>query len=76
MKKPIIALLIAFCLSSTLSADVYIKTVTRVDPIEAMGQSIPARESVSEQWISDDFYYLETGEGLPIFLIPGKTSST
>jgi len=83
-EKPIIALLIAFCLSSTLSADVYIKTVTRVDPIEAMGQSIPARESVSEQWISDDFYYLETGEGFAylfdsrqdiIYLIAHRTKS-
>ena len=63
MKRPIIFLLLALSLTARLSADVYIKTVTRVEAIEAMGQNIPARESVSEQWISDDFYFVETGEG-------------
>ncbi len=63
MKKLLLAILSVICLSIGLSADVYIKMVTRVDPFEAMGQSLPARESVSEQWISDDFYFVETGEG-------------
>ncbi|MDI6698324.1 MAG: hypothetical protein QME85_05240 [Candidatus Saccharicenans sp.] len=84
MKRPIIFLLLALSLTARLSADVYIKTVTRVEAIEAMGQNIPARESVSEQWISDDFYFVETGEGFAylfdsrqglVYLISHRTKS-
>ncbi len=84
MKRLAMVIVLATCLTATLSADVYIKTLTRVDPINAMGQSIPARESVSEQWISDDFYFVASGEGLAylfdlrknvIYLIAHRTKS-
>lgn len=84
MKRLIMVIVLVTCLTATLSADVYIKTLTRVDPINALGQSIPARESASEQWISDDFYLVETGEGLAylfdsrqnlIYLIAHRTKS-
>lgn len=64
MKKLMMIILLSIVLSAALLADVYIKTVTKVDPINAMGQSIPARETISEQWISDEFYYVNTGEGI------------
>lgn len=84
MKKLMIIILLSIVLSAALSADVYIKTVTKADPINTMGQSIPARESTSEQWISDDFYFVETGTGLAylydfrqnlIYLISHRTKS-
>ncbi|MCX8159759.1 MAG: hypothetical protein N3G18_02355 [Candidatus Saccharicenans sp.] len=84
MKRMITIILLVAGLSLALYADVYIKTVTKVDPINAMGQSIPARESVSEQWISDDFYFVETGAGFAylfdsrqnlIYLIAHRTKS-
>lgn len=84
MKRLIITTILMICLSAALSADVYIRTVTRVDPIIAMGQNMPARESVSEQWISDYFYFVQTGEGFAylfdsrqnlIYLIAHRTKS-
>lgn len=84
MKKLMMIIILSIILSAALSADVYIKTVTNVDPINAMGQSIPARESISEQWISDDFCFAETGTGLAylydlrqnlIYLISHRTKS-
>lgn len=84
MKRLILSILLVIGLSAALSADVYIKTVTKVDPINTMGQNIPARESVSEQWISDDFYLVETGEGFSylfdsrqglVYLIAHRTKS-
>lgn len=84
MKRIIVIIVLSIVLSAALSADIYIKTVTQVDPINAMGQSIPARESISEQWISDDFYFVETGTGLAylydskqnlIYLISHRTKS-
>jgi hypothetical protein len=63
MKK--IALTVAFILILVLgvSADIYIKTRVNVDPINAYGQSIPAKETYTEQWVGDDFY-LASSEGL------------
>jgi len=84
MKKTIIAFLTWLFLSLPLSADVYLKTITKVDPIDAFGQKIPAREIISEQWIGDDFYYLFSGEGLSylydlknntIYLLSHRTKS-
>lgn len=84
MKKLMMIVLTMALLATALPADVYIKTVNHVDPINAMGQSVPARDSVSEQWVSDDYYYLDTGEGFSylydikknlIFLISHRTKS-
>ncbi|MCR4396266.1 MAG: hypothetical protein NUW07_05990 [Candidatus Saccharicenans sp.] len=84
MKRMVILALALVFLATALPADVYIKTINHVDPINAMGQSFPARDTVSEQWISDDFYYLDTGEGFSylydikkniIYLISHRTKS-
>ncbi|MGQ9800230.1 MAG: hypothetical protein ACUVRL_00975 [Candidatus Saccharicenans sp.] len=84
MKKLMMMALAVVLLATALSADVYIKTVSHVDPINAMGQSLPARDTVSEQWVSDDYYYLDTGEGFSylydirknlIYLISHRTKS-
>lgn len=84
MKKLMMMALAVILLAMNLSADVYIKTITHVDPINAMGQSLPARDSVSEQWVRDDYYYFDTGEGLSylydikkniIYLISHRTKS-
>ncbi len=54
MKKlsAVIAIVLAFAIA--LNADVYIKSKTHTDPISMMGQSQPAKDGVTEQWISDD----------------------
>ncbi|MDD8020209.1 MAG: hypothetical protein PHU81_03350 [Acidobacteriota bacterium] len=52
MKKTFLWLLTILLLTSTLSADIYIKTKINIDPVNALGQSSPARETFSEQWIS------------------------
>lgn len=64
MKKLLSAIMFLALLTTALSADVYIKTRINVEPINAFGQSIPARETISEQWISDEFYYVNTGESI------------
>lgn len=35
------------------SADIYIKSKTHTDPVSAAGQTQPAKDTVSEQWIGD-----------------------
>lgn len=56
MKKLIAVFAVLFVASLSLSADVYIKTKTHQDAMSMMGQSTPARDSVSEQWIGDDLF--------------------
>jgi hypothetical protein len=63
MKKLILTVLIMIITTVYVEADVFIKTLTRAEPINAFGQSIPARETFSEQWISDNFYYIKSEEG-------------
>jgi hypothetical protein len=84
MKKVFLTILVMTITAISVKADVFIKTVTRVDPINAFGQSIPAKETFSEQWICDDFYYLKAGEGFSylydlkkntIYLIAHRTRS-
>ncbi|MBP6909862.1 MAG: hypothetical protein KBC18_05465 [Candidatus Saccharicenans sp.] len=63
MKKTALFFLAVLLLVSTLTADIYIKTRINVDPINAMGQSLPAKETFSEQWISNDLTVI-SGQGL------------
>jgi len=67
MKKLILTAVIILSLALALSADVYLKTRVTTDPITAYGQTIPARELYTEQWISDDFY-LNSSESLTYLL--------
>jgi hypothetical protein len=54
MKKLTLSLALILLATLTLSADVYIKSKTHADAMNVMGQSTPARDGVSEQWIGDD----------------------
>jgi hypothetical protein len=54
MKKLIAVLSVVLAASLSLSADVYIKSTTHQDAMTVMGQTTPAKDSVSEQWIGDD----------------------
>jgi len=56
MKKFIAVFALLFVASLSLSADVYIKTKTHADAMNVMGQSTPASDSISEQWIGDDLF--------------------
>ncbi|MBC7362357.1 MAG: hypothetical protein H5U06_08765 [Candidatus Aminicenantes bacterium] len=61
MKKIFLTGILILLLFMSLSADIYIKTRVNVDPINAYGQVIPARETYAEQWVSDDFYLVSDG---------------
>jgi hypothetical protein len=63
MKKTIFLFLTVLLLVSTLTADIYIKTRVNVDPINAFGQNIPAKEFFSEQWIGTNLTAI-TSQGL------------
>lgn len=56
MKKSIAVLSFILIASLSLSADVYIKMQNHQDAMSMMGQSTPARDSVSEQWLGDDVF--------------------
>jgi hypothetical protein len=56
MKKFIAVFALLFVASLSLSADIYIKTKTHQDAMAMMGQTTPAKDSVSEQWIGDDMF--------------------
>ncbi|MGB9893574.1 MAG: hypothetical protein ACPLRA_04110 [Candidatus Saccharicenans sp.] len=84
MKKIASGLLILLSFYLNLSADFYLKSLTRTDPINAFNQSLPAQEIISEQWIGNDFYYVNTGQGFSylydlkknlIYLIAPRTKS-
>jgi len=53
MKKTIILSLMILALASFAAADIYVKSKVHSDPISIMGQSQPAQDSFSEQWIGD-----------------------
>src|SRR5512147_1375989 len=54
MKKLAAVAVIVLAFGLALNADVYIKSKTHTDPISIMGQSQPAKDGITEQWISDD----------------------
>jgi hypothetical protein len=54
MKKLTLSLALILVATLSLSADVYVKSKIHADAMNVMGQSTPARDSVSEQWIGDD----------------------
>ena len=83
MKKTILLFLTVLVLVSTFTADIYIKTRINVDPINVLGQSIPAKETFSEQWIGADltaivsqgFSYLFDLKKNKVYLISQATKS-
>lgn len=54
MKKLSAVVIIVLAFGIALHADVYIKSKTHSDPISIMGQSQPAKDGTTEQWIGDD----------------------
>jgi hypothetical protein len=54
MKKFFAVLGLVLVAAMSLSADVYIKTKTHQDAVNMMGQSRPAQDTFSEQWIGDN----------------------
>lgn len=53
MKKLIAVSLTVLAFASFAAADIYVKSKTHSDPMSIMGQSQPAKDSFSEQWIGD-----------------------
>ena len=54
MKKLIVMIAIVAIAALSLSADVYVKMKTHSDAMSIMGQSTPAQDGTTEQWIGDD----------------------
>lgn len=53
MKRIIVVSLMILALASFAAADIYVKSKVHSDPISIMGQSQPAQDSFSEQWIGE-----------------------
>lgn len=54
MKKAFFVWSAVLLLSAFAGADVYVKSKTHTDAFAIMGQSQPAKDETTEQWISDD----------------------
>jgi len=67
MKKIFLTGILILGLFVGLSADIYLKTKVKTDPINVLGQSIPAKETIIEEWVSDNFY-LRKGESISYLL--------
>ena len=53
MKKIIAMSLLVLAFASFAAADIYVKSKVHSDPMSIMGQSQPAQDSFSEQWIGE-----------------------
>ena len=53
MKKILTFAVIMAVAALSLSADIYVKSKSHTDAMSIMGQNTPARDDVSEQWISE-----------------------
>jgi len=56
MKKIIAVSLMVLAFASFAAADIYVKSKMHSDPMSVMGQSQPAQDSFSEQWIGDSLF--------------------
>ena len=54
MKKLTVLLVLMAVVALFANADVYVKTKTHSDAVSIMGQTTPAKDDVTEQWISDN----------------------
>lgn len=54
MKKLFLIVSLAVILATFASADIYVKTKIHTDPVSMMGQTQPAKDYFSEQWIGKD----------------------
>ncbi len=62
MKKFFVGVALVLVAALSLSADIYVKTKTHMDAMNVMGQTKPASDSFSEQWIGDDKFANMTGD--------------
>lgn len=62
MKKFILFITLLTVSIAFVSADIYIKQSFHTDPVSIMGQSQPAKDEISEQWIGDNRYTTNTGK--------------
>jgi len=63
MKRLSTALVIILLAAVAANADIYIKSKVHTDPVSMMGQTQPASDTVSEQWIGDNIFATVT-EGM------------
>jgi hypothetical protein len=62
MKKLFVCLALVLVAALSLSADVYVKMKTHTDAMNVMGQTQPASDSFTEQWIGEDKFANMTGD--------------
>jgi len=62
MKKLCVFFSLVLMLAAFASADVYIKSKTHTDAFAVMGQSQPAKDETTEQWMGDDRFATITPE--------------
>jgi hypothetical protein len=62
MKKVLVFLGILLVVGTALQADLYIKSKMHSDAMSMMGRNIPARDTVSEQWMGDDVFASVMGD--------------
>jgi hypothetical protein len=73
MKKLMIFAAILALAALSLSADIYVKSKSHTDAMSIMGQNTPAKDDVSEQWISD--YALAQSSAAQGFIIDLKKNT-
>ena len=62
MKKLCVFVSLVLMLAAFASADIYIKSKTHTDAFAVMGQSQPAKDETTEQWLGDDKFATITPE--------------
>jgi hypothetical protein len=79
MKKVFVVLGLVLVVSLSLSADVNIKMKNHTDAMSIMGQTTPAQDSVSDQWIAadkfaivsaDQSFIVDTAKNMVYFVYP------
>lgn len=62
MKKALVIVLLVLTPFLLVRADVYIKSNMHTDPVSMMGQTTPAQDVVTEQWMNDDMLAMHMGD--------------
>ncbi len=82
MKKLFACLALVLVAALSLSADVYVKMKTHTDAVNVMGQTKPASDSFTEQWIGEDKFAMIGDQSVVIdlkknlgYIIDHKTKS-
>jgi hypothetical protein len=79
MKKAFTFVAIVLVAALSLSADVYVKSKSHTDAMSIMGQTTPATDTVSEQWIAadkfaavsaDQTFIIDAGKNMAYFVNP------